>query len=711
MSSDSKRRRDATVHSPSKEISWLYFNDRVLDEAADPTVPLLERFKFLGIYSSNLDEFFRVRVATLNRLANIPAGKAQKLIGHDPRKVLLHVHRLVLEQQRKFDGIFASLLKALAREKIYLVDEHHLSKRQGLYVKSYFHEVIRPRLFPVMFGPDTDLPDLKDKSIYLATVLAQQNRQLPPQHALIEVPTDLHSRFLILPEEGFRHHIMLLDDIIRYNLRLIFSASPYSRVSAYTIKLTRDAELDIDDDVFESYIRKIHKSLKQRKEGQPVRLVIDSEIPRDLLRLVTRKLDMRHEDPIIAGSRYHNFKDFTGFPDIGRRQLRYPPVAPVPHPDIAGHRSLIQAIAEKDILLHFPYHSFDAIIDLLREASLDPKVTSIKITLYRAARNSSVVNALMNAVKNGKTVVAVVELQARFDEEANIHWANELQEAGAKVVFGVPGLKVHAKLCQIVRQENKSEVLYAAVSTGNFNEDTARSYTDHLLLTANEKITHEVAQAFEFLESNYKISNHNRLIVSPFSMRKKLEKMIQTEMDNAALGREAFILVKLNHLTDSEMIGHLYRASQAGVPIRLIVRGMFTLTPGVRGLSDKISAIRIVDRYLEHSRVLFFANGGDHKCYISSADWMPRNLDRRVEVACPILDPELRRELKEILELQWRDNSKSGPHKEVQHSSSRRRKTKYPQYRAQVDIYAYLRRKRRKRGHGPASTPGQERTS
>jgi polyphosphate kinase len=677
----------------SKEISWLYFNDRVLDEAADPTVPLLERLKFLGIYSSNLDEFYRVRVATLNRLAKAPRKKATKLIGNDPVKILKAVHQIIARNQEKFDKIFADLMQALDREQISILDERDLDPRQGEFVREYFQTVVRPHLFPVMVSRQTKFPDLRDRSIYLAVCLYQRGEKKSSRYALIEIPTDLHSRFVLLPKGNGNRFIILLDDVIRYNLRGIFSAFPFSRFQAYTIKLTRDAELDIDDDVFESYIRKVHKSLKQRKEGRPVRLVIDSNMPDDLVALITRKLKMKRDDPVVAGARYHNIKDFTNFPDVGRPFLRYPPLPPRVRKELNPDRSIMQAISRQDVMLHFPYDSFDHIIDLLREASLDPMVTSIKITLYRAARNSSVVNALMNAVKNGKLVVAVVELQARFDEEANIYWANQLQEVGAKVVFGVPGLKVHAKLCEIVRREAGEETSYAVVGTGNFNEDTAKLYTDHFLMTANKKITSEVGRVFEFLEHNYKIPNHNRLVVSPFNMRKRLIKFIETEIENALQGKAASIFLKLNHLTDTEMIEYLYRAAMAGVKIRLLVRGMFTLRPGVPGLSENISAKRIVDRFLEHSRVLIFANGGDERCYIASADWMPRNLDRRVEVACPILDPRLVAELKQILELMWQDNTKSSVHQEVRPIGTEPVQRHKRKYRAQFDIYDFLRQK------------------
>jgi polyphosphate kinase len=672
----------------SKEVSWLSFNERVLDEASDVSVPLLERFRFLGIYSSNLDEFFRVRVATLNRLSELPSKKAIALIGHDPRKVLKKVHRTVLEQQVKFDQIYQQLLKDLAKEHIYIIDEKQLTPAQGEVVKEYFHTIVRPKLFPIMLSANTKFPELKDKSIYLAVTLSKKKGKDKPQYALIEVPTDTLSRFLILPQISEERFIMLLDDVIRYNLPAIFSALDYDTFGAYTIKLTRDAELDIDHDMFESYVRKVHKSLKQRKEGDPVRLVVDSRIPSDLLKLIVKKLELGKNDPVILGSRYHNYKDFTNFPEIGRKLLRYTPLPQLMHPAIANHKSILETVTKKDLLLTFPYHTFDHMIDLLREASIDPDVTSIKITLYRAAQNSSVVNALMNAAKNGKSVVAVVELQARFDEEANIFWANQLQEVGAKVVFGVPGLKVHMKVCLITRTDQKTLPHVVAIGTGNFNEDTARVYTDHLLLTANKKITKEADRLFEFLENNYKKTTFSQLLVSPFNMRRKLNRLIQTEIDNAEKGKRAYIYLKLNHLTDSQIIRQLYKASQAGVTIRLVVRGMFSLQPGVSGISDNISAVRIVDRFLEHLRIMIFANGGNEKYYISSGDWMPRNLDRRIEVACPIIDPELKQEIKDMFEFQWRDNTKSRPYEERQNGTNHKKPK--AAHRAQMETYEFL---------------------
>ena len=465
----------------SKETSWMDFNSRVLDEAADAGVPLLERLKFLGIYSNNLDEFFRVRVATLNRLAKLPKKKSIKLIGYDPSRVLKQVQGEVMRQRDRFDLIYKKLLRELARKRVYILDEKHLTASHTRFVQEYFHEVVRPKLFPIMLGLGADFPELKDKLVYLAITLQREGNGRFSDYALIELPTDILPRFILLPKSGEAIGIVMLDDVIRYNLGAIFYPFGYERFTAHTVKLTRDAELDIDNDISESYMQKVHKSIRRRKEGRPVRLVYDEQIPTELLGLFVKRMRLQKRDSLISGSRYHNFKDFIRFPAVGPTSLRFPELKPLPHKGLSGYRSMLEAVSRQDILMHFPYQSFDSVIDLLREASIHPDVHTIKITLYRTAPNSSIVNALMNAVKNGKKVVAVVELQARFDEEANIHWATELQDGGAKVVFGIPGLKVHSKICLIVCRNNQGDKQFAVIGTGNFNEDTARVYTDHFI--------------------------------------------------------------------------------------------------------------------------------------------------------------------------------------------------------------------------------------
>jgi polyphosphate kinase len=673
----------------SKELSWLTFNERVLMEAADPTVPLMERLKFLGIYSSNLDEFFRVRVATLNRLKRL-GKRAKKLTGHDPAKVVKQVQKTAIGQRKLFDSIYQQLLKELAKKNIYLIDETQLSKEQAGFVEAYFDQEVRPKLIPVMVDQVEKFPELKDQTIYLAIHLSKKGVDEKFKYALIEVPTDVLPRFLVLPRIRNKKYVILLDDVIRFGLGKIFSFLPYDTFDAYTIKVTRDAELDIDDDLTQSYIKKVSRSLKMRKGGLPVRFIYDSTMPEPFLDFFRQKLQFTEDDTIIAGAKYHNNKDFMNFPDMGLKSLNYRPVKPLPHNELSQKKSLFKTLSKKDVLLHFPYQSFHPIIDLLREAAIDPKVNSIKATLYRVANNSAVVNALINAVNNGKSVFVVMELQARFDEEANIYWANRLQEEGARVIYGVPGLKVHSKLCLITRKVKDGVRRYAIIGTGNLNEDTAKVYSDHSLFTTNRRLTNEVAKIFEFYADNYKDTTFRHLIVSPFQMRKKILRFIKNEIQNAEEGKEAYIRLKLNNLVDAEVIDWLYRASQAGVKIQLNVRGMFSLIPGVPGMSENIEAIRIVDKYLEHTRIFVFANGGDEKMYISSADLMPRNIDRRVEVTCPILDKDIQEELRTFMDFQWKDNTKARLHSDGTIHTFLEPSSK--KSRAQVDIYNYLKR-------------------
>jgi polyphosphate kinase len=497
-------------------------------------------------------------------------------------------------------------------------------------------------------------------------------------------------RFIVLPESNDEKFIIFLDDIIRYGLKEIFSIFDFDHISAYTIKLTKDAEFEIADDISESYIDKLSKSLQQRKWGSPVRFIYDREIPDELLKIITKKLNFGPDDVIIPSDRYHNFKHFMNFPKLGRKKFYFESMAPIPHRDIMHGKSILSAIKKKDIMLFFPYHPFDYFIDLLREASIDPYVTTIQITLYRLARNSSVINALLNAVRNGKNVTTVVELQARFDEEANIHWGNKLLDEGVKVIYGVPGLKVHSKLCLITRVKDNVSQRYAAVGTGNFNEDTARVYTDHLLLTTNKKITNEVFKAFNFFNVNYKKDYFYHLVLSPFFLRNKIILLIENEIKNAKGGKKAYINLKLNNLTDSEIIDHLYEAGNAGVKIRIIVRGMFSLVPGVKKLSENIEAIGIVDRFLEHSRFFIFCNGGNEQIYISSADLMTRNLDHRIEVTCPIFDKSIKSEIRKSFEIQWSDNVKARIIDENQ--SNKFVKPGKDIIHSQIEVYNWLKR-------------------
>jgi len=674
----------------NKEISWLSFNERVLQEADNATVPLIDRFKFLGICSSNLDEFYRVRVATLNRLAYL-GKKAKKFIGEDPGAILNEITSIALNQHIKFDRILKKLIRALAKENIYIITEKELTPEQGEYVLNYFHSEVRPKLIPIMLAQVNDTLQLHDRTIYLSVCLCKKNDPAKSQFALIEIPSDVLPRFLTLPTIEGKKYIILLDDVIRYGLDEIFSIFAYDKYQAFTIKITRDAELDIDDDISESYVEKLHKSIKQREVGNPVRFIYDSKIPPNFLKLLKEKINLTKEDTLIAGSKYHNNRDFMDFPAIGSRQLKYIPIKSLSHKDIHPEKSLLRSMRKKDILLHYPYHSFDYVIDLLREASIDPKVLSIKMTVYRVAKNSSVLNALINAVKNGKSVVAVLELQARFDEESNIYWANRLKEEGVKVIFGVPGLKVHSKLCLVSRAEKGGTAHYAIIGTGNFNEDTARLYTDHALFTADQNLTREVNKIFNFFVKTYRSDTFKHLVVSPNFMRKRVTRMINKEIKNANSGKPAYIFLKLNGLTDPQFIQKLYEASEAGVKIRLIVRGMFSLIPDVEGMSSNIEAISIVDKFLEHTRIFIFCNDGDEKVYISSADWMPRNIDRRIEVTCPIYDEDIKNELRSYMEIQWSDNVRARILNDKLDNTFRKDRSR-KKIRTQWQIYDYLKK-------------------
>jgi polyphosphate kinase len=672
----------------NKEISWLSFNERVLQEANDTAVPLIERIKYLGICSNNLDEFYRVRVATLNRLNEL-GKKAKKFIRDDPEEILEKITKIALKQHDRFGNILKQLRQELANENIFIIDETQLSEELGKFVINYFDVEVRPKLIPIMIDQVDRFPELKDRFIYLAVVMSKKNEESKVKYALIEIPTDVLPRFLILPQKGNNKYIILLDDVIRYCLVDIFSTLPFDNFKAFTIKITRDAELDIDDDLTQSFIDKMDKSLKQRKGGNPVRMIYDAAIPKDFLNFLLKKMKIDKTDSLIVGSKYHNNRDFMNFPKLGRNELFYKSNISLPHKDLLKNRSFFKGIREKDILFHYPYHSFNAVIDFLREASIDPKVTSIKLTIYRVAKNSSVMNALINAVKNGKKVLVVLELQARFDEEANIYWANKLQDEGVRVIFGVPGLKVHSKLCLISRKEKNNEKGYAVIGTGNFNEDTATIYSDHSLFTSERKLTREVNKIFDFFENNYKSSSFKHLITSPFDMRKKIIGLINNEIKNAKNGKEAFIHIKVNNLVDAPIIDKFYEASEAGVEIRLNVRGMNSLIAGVENMSSNIKAIGIVDKYLEHTRIFIFCNDGDEKYFISSADLMPRNIDKRVEVTCPIINKEIQQELRTFFDIQWNDNYKARILNEKLDNQINKNDNNQI-YRAQLKIYEFL---------------------
>lgn len=675
----------------NREISWLSFNERVLQEAADTRVPLMERLKFLGIFSSNLDEFFSVRVGTIRRMIDADI-KEKVMFGGSPREVLQKIQSTVLTLQNDFDDVFKEISKELQKNKIYILDEKNLKDYHKDYISEYFKQKIHSLLVPLMLNENKKFPYLKNHVIYLAIHMYRKEDPADYKYALIEVPADILPRYISLPSKDDKKYVIILDDIIRFGLKDIFAIFNYDRIDAYTIKLTRDAELDFEEDVTKSFFEKVMKSLEERKRGLPVRFVYDREIPEHLLNFILRKSKMNNFENLIPGSRYHNARDFMDFPRMGMKELGYPNSPPLTHPSIEAHTSILKAIKRKDILLHYPYHSFDYMIDLLREAAIDPMVTSIKITLYRVAKNSKVINALTNAIKNGKKVTVVMELQARFDEKANIYWTQMLEDAGAILIDGVPGLKVHAKLCQIERKEGNESVFYSAVATGNFNESTAKLYSDHCLFTFNSQINEEINNLFKFFEHNYKVYDYQHLLVAPHQLRKKYLNLIRKETENASMGKEAFICAKMNSLVDKEMIDALYEANNAGVKIDLIIRGICSLVPGVEGQSENINAISIVDKYLEHSRIFVFCNEGDTKYYISSADWMVRNLDKRVEVATPIYDPDIQKEIRDFMKMQFNDRKKTRIINEKQ-DNPYLISVDDKEVRCQDEIYDYLARK------------------
>ncbi len=679
----------------NRELSWLSFNERVLQEAEDKTVPLIERIKFLGIFSNNRDEFFRVRVAALKRAVKFPK-KAAEFIGETPEQLLHKIQKVVIDQQIQFDTIYQDILGELAKNNIFIINEKQISVKQSVFIKQFFRENVMPSLFPIMLDNSSQFPYLKDRSGYLIVKLGHNSKAKKNKYSILEVPTDNISRFVVLPKEKDKNYVILLDDVIRFCLDDVFNNFEYDYTEAYNIKLTRDAEIDMDNDLSKSFVEKISKGLKARKKGQPVRLVYDSEIATDMLTLLMRKIKLRKADNLIPGGRYHNFKDFISFPNIGGPNLKYAPTPALKHPELPTSQSrpkdqpsFFKILKQKDVLLTFPYQSYDHIIDLLREASIDPKVETIQITLYRVAKNSNVVKALINAIKNGKQVIAVIELQARFDEEANIFWANKLQEEGAKIIYGVPGLKVHSKLFLISRKEDRKIIYYGYIGTGNFNGDTARVYTDHGLLTADNRITEEIAKVFTFYLNNLKTGAYKHLIVSPFFMRKQILQLVDVEIKNAKNKKPAAIFLKLNNLVDTEIINKFYEASMAGVKIKLIVRGMCSLVAGVKGLSENIEAISIIDKFLEHSRVCIFHNGGNEKYYLTSADWMARNFDQRSEVAVPIYDSTIQKQIKTILNILWLDNTKARILDSKQKNEYRNNLGKN-KVRAQMEIYNYF---------------------
>ena len=677
-----------------RDISWLSFNDRVLQEAADETVPLRERIRFLGIFTNNLDEFFRVRVAALKRMVEF--GKKSKMhLEHTPDAIIEEIQDIVVEQQKEFERIWNEILRELKKERIYLLNETQLNKAQQAFVLDYFNDEIRNNIIPLMIESIQNFPVLNDKSIYLACKLSKKDKSIPQKFALVSVPTRRLSRFIILPSKNADSHIILLEDIIRFCLPHIFSFFGYDTFSAHIIKVTRDAEIDIDNDISTSLIQKIEKGLKNRKKGKPVRFVFDKAIDPSLLTYLVRRLGLLQKDNLIPGGRIHNFVDFMNFPEsvFHKKSLRKKPFI---HPVLKNVNSVTNVVLKRDVLLHFPYHAFDSVIDLLREAAIDPEVVSIKLTGYRLADRSKIINALTNAVRNGKLVTVVLELRARFDEEANLEWKEELEDAGAKVLFGVPNVKVHAKICLIKKRVNNRTIHYGFVSTGNLNEKTAAVYSDTCLLTCDRNIMADVNRIFNYLEQPKTriqlLKNCKTLMVSPTGMRKQLLQLINREIKIAKLKKPAAITLKLNSLSDEMLIDKLYEAAKAGVEIKTVIRGIYCLPAESKKNKFPVQAISIVDEYLEHARIMIFHNGGKEKTFISSADWMVRNIDHRVEVACPIFEKNIQQEIKDILQIQLKDNMKARIlDNDLSNQYVNPRNTK--KIRSQVETYNYLFRK------------------
>jgi len=637
----------------NRELSWLSFNERVLQEALDTKVPLTERMRFLGIYSNNLDEFFRVRVANLKRVMEFKNEKIQGFKG-TAEELYVEIRKVVMKQQELFEAAYQQIKHEFEAHQVQIVDETALDLHELAQLDFFFHDKLKHAIFPILLDKKRALPKLRDYAIYLGVKIKSKTRV---RYALIQIPTEYTRFFTLKQNEGQK--VILMDDIIRLYLLEIFSVFRPTDVEAYTFKFTRDAELDLDDDLSLSFFEKIEKSLKQRKKGEPVRFVYDAKMPNDLLQFLLQQLDLKKGVNTIPGGRYHNFKDFMRFPDFGNPEFRFEAQQPVAHPLLQRSKSIIQTILKQDILLHFPYQQFDHVIDLLREASLDPKVKEVKINIYRVAKNSEVMNALLACIFNGKQVTVVFELQARFDEENNLWWSNRLKDFGANVIYGLQNLKVHSKLLQIKRINDGKAQYITYVGTGNFNEGTATIYTDLALLTANKDISAEVSRVFGLLENNLERHTFRYLMVSPFNTRRKLMALIDREIKFAKAKKPAWIRIKINNLTDVKLIEKLYVASKAGVKIEMIIRGICCLKPGVKGLSENITAISIVDRYLEHARFVIFGNGGTPETYISSADWMERNLDQRIEVGAKILDPQIQAEIALIFDYQWRGSVKA----------------------------------------------------
>ncbi|MCB9201899.1 MAG: polyphosphate kinase 1 [Flavobacteriales bacterium] len=675
----------------NREISWLKFNARVLQEAQNEKVPLLERLRFLGIYSNNLDEFYKVRYASLVRAINIESSLFYNIVKNQTAEDLLEqINKVVFYQQKIYDALYTELIEDLKKENIYFVDDKTIKDEHKEYVREYFNEKLSHTIVVLFWKEGDKTPALKDGAFYLVVKLTLSRNK--KSYALIEVPTNIFSRFIVLPSIGGTNYFMYLEDVIRLHLKDIFSIFRYSKVEAHSIKITRDAELSIDNDVQISFLQSISESVEGRKKGQPVRLVYDKSISEDTLDFMISMLEIDDYDNLTPGGKYHNKRDFMSFPNFGRNDLEYEKIKPLIPSDVVNQSNYFKLFSKKEVLLYAPYHDYSILLKFLRKAAIDPYVKKIKITVYRVADDSQVMSALINAAKNGKEVTAALELRARFDEAHNVKWSKTLQKEGVKVIFGVPGLKVHSKICYIEREPQFGfSTQYCFVSTGNFHEKTARVYTDFTLFTSDKEITNEVKEVFDFFDKNYLVKKYDNLVLSPWQQRKKIIKLIHNEVKNHKKGLPAQINIKVNSLSDKEIIDELYNASRKGVEIRIVVRGICSLIPQVKGMSENITVVSVIDKFLEHPRMYWFKNAGDDLIYISSADLMPRNLDHRIETSCPIRSHKHKIQIKKIFELSFYDNIKG--REVVEGLEEPYQKNKRKKYRSQIEVYNYLKGK------------------
>lgn len=635
----------------ARDLSWMYFNRRILQEATKPQVPLLERLSFLGIYSNNLDEFFRVRMATLSRIAECE-DKSLRSEREQARQLIKQINKLNNKYAKEYEHAIHEVTWQLSEENIFLMKEDELDEGQQRFVRQFYRQRLSGFVSPVWLSAVRQLTDETDENIYLAVKMQAEGRK-SFDYALIALPVAECGRFVRLPDKEGRNYLMYLDDVIRYCLPMIFSGLNYVFFKAYAFKFTKDAEMEIDNDLRNGMLQKISKGVKSRKKGDALRVIYDADMPRDVLKRVMNKLNLDKLDTVLGGGRYHNHKDLMSFPDCGRKDLKYPAWEPVIKPELDSNESLLRLIQKGDRFIHVPYHSFDYYIRVLQEAAVSKEVKSIKTTLYRLAKDSKVVKALICAARNGKKVTVVIELLARFDEASNIGWSKKMQDAGIHVIFGVEGLKVHSKITHISMKTGND---IACISTGNFHEGNARMYTDYMLMTAARNVVHDVNSVFTFIEKPYSPVRFKELLVSPNEMKQKFVKLINDEIKNKQAGKPAYIFAKINHITDAAMVKKLYEASANGVPVGLLVRGNCSLVTGIPGVSDTICINGIIDRYLEHSRIFIFAAGGEDKTFIGSADWMPRNLDNRVEVITPVYDAQIKADLRKVIEFGLRDN-------------------------------------------------------